>query len=534
VPPINPGDTPNLTNLFGNAMEQAKIEWAHNRQVIYEMHKNVNTALISVFRKAIDANIIVDMETDPAIHGVEELLTYFHQFMRAYGHTDPLAIEKITKAMEEPWNPTTDDISKLIRQMRDAMRYMTYINQPISENELLNKAELLILKSQQMKNEYSLWKSLAHHDRTCHNFIVWCKEKYHIWKTAHTSASMLGYGGGIQSMDGNEIDINNAATNAANAATFQQLTQSNNALAQQLQALTMQNSQLQQQIANVQQAPAFQQPPIMYQPPPPQMPQQQFVPQQQFIAPQVQQQQYWQQQYGQQQYAPQDYSSRGRGAGGRGYGHVYGPNSGRGVGRGYGRGGDRRFSCGNSGYQNQQQQYNTAIKEPPTIKMPTIQILAPKMFTNDALYHMVGNHIESYSGAYVPDDLKNSIGHLNVQVPLEEVAGAGVVHPVTGETLTKYEQLLKVPALCKIWSAAMCKELGRLANGWEGEQGTETIEFMSIDKIKVIPRDRTVTYARIVVDYRPQKKDPNRVCITVGDNLIDYPGELTTRTADLI
>jgi hypothetical protein len=250
--------------------------------------------------------------------------------MRAYGHTDPLAVEKITKAMEEPWNPTTDDISKLIRQMRDAMRYMTYINQPISENELLNKAELLILKSQQMKNEYSLWKSLAHHDRTWHNFIVWWKEKYLIWKTIHTSASMLGYGGGIQSMDGNEININNAAMNAANAATFQQLTQSNNALTQQLQALAMQNSQLQQQIANVQQAPAFQQPPIMLQPPPPQMPQQQFVPQQQFIAPQVQQQQYRQQQ----QYAPQDYSSRGRGAGGCGYGRGYGRISGRGVGRG--------------------------------------------------------------------------------------------------------------------------------------------------------------------------------------------------------
>jgi hypothetical protein len=45
VPPINPGDAPNLTNLFGNAMEQVKIEWARNRQV-YEMHKNVNTALI--------------------------------------------------------------------------------------------------------------------------------------------------------------------------------------------------------------------------------------------------------------------------------------------------------------------------------------------------------------------------------------------------------------------------------------------------------------------------------------------------------
>jgi hypothetical protein len=77
------------------------------------------------------------------------------------------------------------------------------------------------------------------------------------------------------------------------------------------------------------------------------------------------------------------------------------------------------------------------------------------MFTNDALYHMVGNHIETYSGAYVPDELKNSIGYLNLQVPLDEVAGAGVVNPDTGETVTKYEQLLKVPALLKIWSAAM-------------------------------------------------------------------------------
>ena len=40
------------------------------------------------------------------------------------------------------------------------------------------------------------------------------------------------------------------------------------------------------------------------------------------------------------------------------------------------------------------------------------------------------------------------------------------------------------------------------------------------------------TYARIVVDFRPQKEDPNRVKITAGGNLIQYAGELTARTAD--
>jgi len=38
---------------------------------------------------------------------------------------------------------------------------------------------------------------------------------------------------------------------------------------------------------------------------------------------------------------------------------------------------------------------------------------------------------------------------------------------------------------------------------------------------------------RIVVDYRAQKDDPNRVQITAGRNLVDYPGEFTTHTVDL-
>ena len=41
------------------------------------------------------------------------------------------------------------------------------------------------------------------------------------------------------------------------------------------------------------------------------------------------------------------------------------------------------------------------------------------------------------------------------------------------------------------------------------------------------------TYPRVVVDFCPQKEDPNRVRITAGGNLIKYAGELTTRTADL-
>ena len=60
------------------------------------------------------------------------------------------------------------------------------------------------------------------------------------------------------------------------------------------------------------------------------------------------------------------------------------------------------------------------------------------------------------------------------------------------------------------------------------------IRAMTLKEIKNIPEDKVVTYARVVVDFRPQKEDPNRVRTTTGGKLIAYPDELTTRTTDLM
>ena len=38
---------------------------------------------------------------------------------------------------------------------------------------------------------------------------------------------------------------------------------------------------------------------------------------------------------------------------------------------------------------------------------------------------------------------------------------------------------------------------------------------------------------RIIVDYWPQKADPNRERLTVGVNLLNFPGDLSTTTSDL-
>jgi hypothetical protein len=152
-----------------------------------------------------------------------------------------------------------------------------------------------------------------------------------------------------------------------------------------------------------------------------------------------------------------------------------------------------------------------------------------------ALYNVIGQHLEcAHLPLYTPKQLIPDHLPSNDTEDTEFSHYAnGVVHPITKETITKYEKLANDPVTSEVWTKAMSKELGRLAQGFEGTKGTETIFFMTHDEIANIPKDRTVTYARIVVDYRPQKEDPNRVRITVGGNLIEYPGELTTRTADI-
>jgi hypothetical protein len=56
---------------------------------------------------------------------------------------------------------------------------------------------------------------------------------------------------------------------------------------------------------------------------------------------------------------------------------------------------------------------------------------------------------------------------------------------------------------------------------------------MTHDEISHIPKTQTVMYACIVGDFCPQKEDPNRICITSDGNLINYPGKLSTRMANL-
>jgi hypothetical protein len=59
---------------------------------------------------------------------------------------------------------------------------------------------------------------------------------------------------------------------------------------------------------------------------------------------------------------------------------------------------------------------------------------------------------------------------------------------------------------------------------------TDTIAFIFTSEV---PRNRTVTYGRLVCDICPQKSEQHRVQLTIGGDRIDYPGEMATTNTDL-
>jgi hypothetical protein len=52
-------------------------------------------------------------------------------------------------------------------------------------------------------------------------------------------------------------------------------------------------------------------------------------------------------------------------------------------------------------------------------------------------------------------------------------------------------------------------------------------------EIKNIPKDRQITYGKIVCDYKPHKKGKERVRLTLGGDRLDYSGDVATSTADI-
>jgi hypothetical protein len=53
-------------------------------------------------------------------------------------------------------------------------------------------------------------------------------------------------------------------------------------------------------------------------------------------------------------------------------------------------------------------------------------------------------------------------------------------------------------------------------------------------ELKNIPKDRKITYGKIVCDYKPHKKEKELIRLTVGGDRLDCSGDVATSTEDII
>jgi hypothetical protein len=91
------------------------------------------------------------------------------------------------------------------------------------------------------------------------------------------------------------------------------------------------------------------------------------------------------------------------------------------------------------------------------------------------------------------------------------------------------------PAIQGTWMIAFGKDFGGMCQGDDktGQKGPNTMFVMNPANIPNIPKNQAVTYVNVVINHCPPKEVPNCIRITADSNLINYPGELTTRTVDI-
>jgi hypothetical protein len=116
------------------------------------------------------------------------------------------------------------------------------------------------------------------------------------------------------------------------------------------------------------------------------------------------------------------------------------------------------------------------------------------------------------------------------QAPQTMSMANSIINEDTGNSL-EYRHLIQDDSTFPVCNKAAANECGRLAQGIGGRiEGSNTFFFIPR---QAVPKGKIITYGCFVVDIRPNKSETHRVRLTVGGNLIQYHGDVSTLSADI-
>jgi hypothetical protein len=102
-------------------------------------------------------------------------------------------------------------------------------------------------------------------------------------------------------------------------------------------------------------------------------------------------------------------------------------------------------------------------------------------------------------------------------------------HPSTGKEM-QYKDLMKDPDPGPSFEIGLSNEFGRICQGIRDISGTNTALFIDL---KSIPKNRKITYGKLVCDFKPNKNEKHRVRLTVRGDRLDNSGDTETSTAGI-
>lgn len=109
---------------------------------------------------------------------------------------------------------------------------------------------------------------------------------------------------------------------------------------------------------------------------------------------------------------------------------------------------------------------------------------------------------------------------------------AGSIYDEELQKWMAYRDLIKHPnpKIRARWNQAGMNEFARLAQGHGDIEGMNVVTFIARAEL---PNGKKATYARYVVDYRPEKDEPWRLRITCGGDQLEYVGNTATHSASM-
>lgn len=98
--------------------------------------------------------------------------------------------------------------------------------------------------------------------------------------------------------------------------------------------------------------------------------------------------------------------------------------------------------------------------------------------------------------------------------------------------LMMYRQLISHPKYHKVWSKSAANKFGFSQRVGGSIQGTNTTYFVHKQQV---PADqwKDITYAKFVIEVKPNKAEVHHTQLTVGDDKVHYPDDVGTPTAGL-